>query len=63
MLMMRKLFSRQHEVESVLPRVTPDPRHAAGLARKFSELSYCPEVDFHRDRRQSRLDPIKRKRK
>jgi hypothetical protein len=38
----------------VRPRVTPDPQHAAELARRISELAYCPENGFHRDQRQVR---------
>ena len=38
----------------VRPRVTPDPQHAAELAKRFSELHYCPENGFHRDQRQDR---------
>ena len=38
----------------VRPRVTPDPQHAAELAKRISELAYCPENGFHRDQRQNR---------
>jgi hypothetical protein len=38
----------------VRPRVTPDPQHAAELARKISELAYSPENGFHRDQQQTR---------
>jgi hypothetical protein len=38
----------------VRPRVTPDPQHAAELAKRFSELAYCPENGFHRDQQQVR---------
>jgi hypothetical protein len=38
----------------VRPRVTPDPQHAAELAKRFSELAYSPENGFHRDQRQHR---------
>jgi hypothetical protein len=41
----------------VRPRVTPDPQHAAELARRFSELAYTPELGFHRDQRQERRAP------
>lgn len=41
----------------VRPRVTPDPQHAAELARRFSELAYSPENGFHRDQRQDRRAP------
>jgi hypothetical protein len=39
------------------PRVTPDPDHAAALQRRMTELAYCPENGFHRDRLQDRLPP------
>ena len=38
----------------VRPRVTPDPQHAAALAKRFSELAYSPENGFHRDQQQVR---------
>ena len=38
----------------VRPRVTPDPQHAAELAKRFSELAYSPENGFHRDQQQVR---------
>jgi hypothetical protein len=41
------------------PRVTPDPGHAAALQRRMSELAYCPENGFHRDRTQDRLPPAR----
>jgi hypothetical protein len=45
---------RESPSSVVRPRVTPDPQHAAELARKISELAYSPENGFHRDQRQVR---------
>lgn len=43
-------------------RVTPDPLQAAELERRFRALNYRPEVGFHRDRTQPRVDaPITRR--
>jgi hypothetical protein len=50
--MVFKLRDAQSSI--VRPRVTPDPQHAAQLAKRFSELAYCPENGFHRDQRQDR---------
>jgi hypothetical protein len=30
--------------------ITPDPKAAAALARKYAQLAYTPETPFHRDR-------------
>lgn len=35
-------------------RVTPDPKQAAELERRFNSLAYYPENGFHRDRLQDR---------
>ena len=48
---------REMPLSVVRPRVTPDPQHAAELARRFSELDYNPENGFHRDQRQVRHAP------
>ena len=49
------LFKLRDASSSIVrPRVTPDPQHAAELEKRFSELAYCPETGFHRDRRQER---------
>ena len=45
---------REVPLSVVRPRVTPDPQHAAELAKRFSELAYSPENGFHRDQRQNR---------
>jgi hypothetical protein len=45
---------RESPSSVVRPRVTPDPQHAAELARKISELAYSPENAFHRDQQQAR---------
>ena len=50
--MMFRLRDRPSSI--VRPRVTPDPQHAAELAKRFSELAYSPENGFHRDQRQYR---------
>jgi hypothetical protein len=44
--------SRQSDVLTVRPRVTPDPERAAELQRRFDALQYRPETGFHRDRLQ-----------
>ena len=45
---------REVPTSIVRPRVTPDPQHAAELAKRFSELAYSPENGFHRDQQQHR---------
>ena len=45
---------RDAQSSIVRPRVTPDPQNAAALEKRFSELAYCPENGFHRDRQQDR---------
>jgi hypothetical protein len=45
---------RDAQTSIVRPRVTPDPQRAAELEKRFSELAYCPETGFHRDRQQPR---------
>jgi hypothetical protein len=44
---------------AIRPRVTPDPTAAAALERRIQQLSYRPQVAFHRDRLQPR-NPRKR---
>lgn len=51
---------REQPSSMVRPRVTPDPRHAAELARRMSELAYNPENGFHRDVQQDRRAPFPR---
>lgn len=38
----------------VRPKVTPDPQHAAELARRFAKLEYRPEGGFLFEQRQER---------
>jgi hypothetical protein len=46
------------KVEMIRPRISPDPRQAEALEKRLQSVSYVPELGFHRDRIQQRVQPL-----
>lgn len=48
----------RNQYEAVQPRVTPDPLHAAELAKRLGELTYVPENGFAKDTQVRKADVL-----